>query len=168
MVVKHNIISLDAWVKPPDFGFEYDVSVITDGSAVTKPEQLKDATIFMTAAAPVTRTMLDHAPNLQLVACNGTGTDHIDHDAVRDRGITLCRVPAQNTESVSEHAFALYYALRRRILPMHQLAMDAVEWPKVGATHFAFGRSPRTNAEETLVVIGHGAIGKLLPNTACL
>jgi phosphoglycerate dehydrogenase-like enzyme len=54
-------------------------------------------------------------------------------------------------DSVSEHAFALASALKRRILPMHQLTVEGKKWAEVRAPHLAFGQPPRTNAEETLV-----------------
>jgi len=34
---------------------------------------------------------------LQLFAATGTGIDHIDKEALRARGVVLCKVPAQNT-----------------------------------------------------------------------
>ena len=72
----------------------------------------------------------------------------------------VCRVPAQNTDSVSEHAFALYYAIRRRIVEMHNIAMDGKTWANDNLLARRLGNPPRTNAEETLVVIGYGALGK--------
>jgi hypothetical protein len=52
---------------------------------------------------------------------------------------------------VSEHAFALASALKRRILPMHQLTVEGKKWAELRAPHLSFGQPPRTNAEETLV-----------------
>jgi glycerate dehydrogenase len=151
MPIKHHVFALDAWLEPPKFDFETDVTVIRDLSANSRPEQLKDATIMMLSGTPLTAEMMKHAPRLQLVAVNGTGTNHIDDDYISRRGITLCKVPAQNTDSVSEHAFALYYALRRQILPMHRLTMEGETWAKKKTVHTDFGRPPRTNAEETMV-----------------
>jgi len=94
------------------------------------------------------------------VAVNGTGTDHIDKVALRERGIWLCHVPAQNTDSVSEHAFALFFAVRRQIVPMHSKVMDGVTWPNATQITKHMGAPPRTCSEETLVVIGYGALGK--------
>ncbi|KAK6438487.1 hypothetical protein LTR95_005305 [Oleoguttula sp. CCFEE 5521] len=151
MESKQSIISLDAWVEPPEFDFDHILTVIRDGSATSRPEQLRDATILMFSGTPVTRNILDNAPNARLLAANGTGVDHVDVDAVRERGLTLCKVPAQNTDSVSEHAFALYYALRRQVLQMHQLVMEGKEWPERKTVHAEFKHVPRTNAEETLI-----------------
>ena len=72
------------------------------------------------------------------------------------------KVPAQNVDSVSEHAIALYYGIRRHILEMHAMTMDGQFW----AAHHPIAHRmtkipPRVNAEETLVIIGYGALGML-------
>jgi glycerate dehydrogenase len=97
MATTHHIIALDSWVQLPAFDFPHSLTVITDGSALTRPEQLKEATIAINSQVPVNATLLDHMPKLKLLAATGTGTDHIDNKALRERGIVLCKVPAQNT-----------------------------------------------------------------------
>jgi len=97
MTITHHIVALDSWVKLPEFDFPHSLNVITDGSAITRPEQLKDATIAINSQVAVNAFLLDHMPNLRLLAATGTGIDHIDKEALRARGIALCKVPAQNT-----------------------------------------------------------------------
>lgn len=149
-IVKHHIVALDAWVEPPAFAFDHDVTVVPNGT-IPDSESLSSATIFMTSGTRVTGDMVQKASKLQLVAVNGTGVDHVDRETLKERRIALCHVPAQNTESVSEHAFALYYALRRKIIPMHEMTMAGTVWPQTKAPHLSFGQPTRTNAEETLV-----------------
>jgi len=115
--------------------------------------------MVITSNSRVTRAAIEVAPHLRIIASNATGTNHVDKLAANERGITVCHVPGQNTDSVAEHSFALYYALRRRVLPMHDLAMDGNIWSK-GAAFKHLGQPPRTNAEETLCVVGYGAIGE--------
>jgi glycerate dehydrogenase len=90
-------IALDSWVKLPEFDFPHSLDIITDGSALTRPEQLKDATIAIDSQVPVNAALLDQMPKLRLLAATGTGVDHIDNKALQARGIVLCKVPAQNT-----------------------------------------------------------------------
>ena len=97
MAVTHHIVALDSWVNLPEFDFPHSLNVITDGSALTRPEQLKDATIAINSQVPVNAALLGHMPSLRLLAATGTGVDHIDKEALRARGIVLCKVPAQNT-----------------------------------------------------------------------
>ncbi|KAF2719236.1 NAD(P)-binding protein [Polychaeton citri CBS 116435] len=161
MPAKHVIVAIDGWVKYPTFeGFDYDFRQYDRTSPDDLPGRIADATIVCTSATPVTREGILNAPNLKLVACNGTGTDFVDKVALQQMGAALCHVPAQNTDSVSEHAFALCYALRRHIMPLHQLTMEAQVWSAIRAPQAEIPRPPRTNAEETLVVVGYGALGK--------
>ena len=157
--MKHKIVALDRWIDLPPVNFEHEYTSYNGTSADELPQRISNATIVITAAQKVTRAGVEAAPHLQLVLCTGTGTNHIDRDALRERGVTLCNVPAQNTDSVSEHAFALYFALRRRVMEVHQSTMDG-EWPQVQYTKL--GPPPRVNAEEVLVVIGYGALGMVL------
>ena len=157
---KPYIVALDSWVEPPKLSFEYDSETYPSTTPEQLPERMKNATIVIVSGTKVTRKGIESAPKLQLVACNGTGTDHIDKVALRDHGVSLCHVPAQNTDSVSEHAFALYYSLRRRIMQMHHAVADGTSWPGDNHVYRRLGRPPRTNSEETLVVIGYGALGQ--------
>lgn len=97
MSFKHHIIALDSWVKVPDFSFPHSLTVITDGTALSNPSQLSEATIAINSQVPVDAALLEHMPKLQLFAATGTGIDHIDREALRKRGVVLCKVPAQNT-----------------------------------------------------------------------
>lgn len=161
-VQKHKVVVLDDLVKAPSMAFDYDITQYQSTTLEELPARMKDATIVIISPTRVTRTGIESAPDLQLIACNGTGTDHVDKDAARERGVAVCRVPAQNTDSVSEHAFALYYAIRRRIVEMHQIAMDGKTWASNNLLALKMGKPPRTNAEETLVVVGYGALGTAL------
>jgi lactate dehydrogenase-like 2-hydroxyacid dehydrogenase len=97
MSFKHHIIALDSWVNLPPFTFPHSLTVITDGSALSNPAQLAEATIAINSQVPVNAALLEHMPKLQLFAATGTGVDHIDRRALRERGVVLCKVPAQNT-----------------------------------------------------------------------
>lgn len=123
-MIKHKIVALDSFVKPPPMDFEHDVAVFERTLPNQLPERMANATIVMTAASKVTSEGIESAPNLQLIICTGVGSDHIDKHAARKHGVTVCNVPAQNTESVSEHAFVLYYGLRRKLVEMHQLTLN--------------------------------------------
>lgn len=161
---KHKVVAVDSWVKPPALDFEHEFVQYPNTTPSELPSRIHDATIIICSSTRITAEAIKQAPRLQLISCNGVGTDHVDKDAVREKGISLSRVPAQNTDSVSEHAFALYYALRRKALEMHALAMDGTSWEQNLGTLVprAFGMpGPRVNAEETLVVIGYGALGRL-------
>jgi glycerate dehydrogenase len=157
---KHKVVILDDWVKPPQFNFKHEIRSYSQTNVRELADRIKDATIIIISGTKITREGIENAPRLQLIACNGTGTDHIDTQAAREHGVAVCRVPAQNTDSVSEHAFALYYSIRRRVVEMHHITMDGITWSANTQLARKLGNPPRTNAEETLVIIGYGALGE--------
>ena len=167
--MKHRVVRLDGLIPTP--ALPQSCELIGEYSKTT-PDQLvdriKDATIVINSTTRLPREAVASAPNLQLWAATGVGTDNLDKDALREKGITLCNVPAQNKDSVSEHAFALYYAIRRRLLPMHAIAMEGVSWPTNNMIQLRMGEPPRTNAEETLVIVGYGALGTYTYATSCI
>ncbi|KID60739.1 uncharacterized protein G6M90_00g106190 [Metarhizium brunneum] len=163
-VTKHNIVVLDDCFAPcAQFDFDYVITYYSSTEPHQLPARIEDATIVIVTDTRVTREGILGAQRLQLVAANGTGTDRIDKTALRELGIGLCNLPAQTTESVAEHALALYYGLRRNLLEMHAITMAGKAWATCGNTQIRFQRStppPRTNAEETMVVLGYGTLGK--------
>jgi len=151
MALKHHVVAIDTWVELPKLEFDHTLHSITNWDVLTGPAQLEKATILVCSNTRVDEALLLHAPLLQLIAATSTGTDLYDKEAIRTRGITLCRVPAENTDSVSEHAFALFFALKRQIISMHEFTSRGHLWSKQTAPHLLFARPPRTNCEETLV-----------------
>ena len=54
-------------------------------------------------------------PNLKLITTRSTGFDHIDIDACKKQGITICNVPSYGENTVAEHTFALILSLSRHM-----------------------------------------------------
>lgn len=99
----------------------------------------------------VTREIMDALPNLRLVLTMSTGFDHIDLDACREQGITVCNVPHYGENTVAEHTFALILALSRRL-------RSAQEWISHPTQSLAELRGFDLYGK-TLGVIGAGNIG---------
>ena len=136
-------------------------------------ERIKDATVIITTTVPLTEHELtpDVTPKLRLVMCWATGTNHVDLDFAASRGIRVCNCPSANIESVSEHAIALYFAARRRLVPLHNATKDSGsdgtysgQWKAQGSLRpqllFKDGTAPLVCSEETMGIIGYGALGK--------
>lgn len=124
-------------------------------------ERIKTADVILTTRVPLTAALLDPAvsPRLRLVAIVAIGSDMIDLAACAARGITVCNVPAASNEAVSEHAIALYMAVRRRIVDLHALTVEGVRWPELGTLKGDFGDLPGTWREEVVGIIGAGDLG---------
>ncbi len=63
----------------------------------------------------LSRAVIEALPNLRLVLTMSTGYDHIDLQACRERGITVCNVPHYGENTVAEHTFALILSLSRKL-----------------------------------------------------
>lgn len=101
------------------------------------------------AYAPFTEAVFAACPNLKLVSIWGVGTDNVDLEAAKRRGVTVCNTPGANAIAVGEHAIALMMAVARKI-PQIDRDMRKGEWPRemLGQLH-----------GKTLGVLGTGAIG---------
>ena len=53
-------------------------------------------------------------PRLKMIATCSVGTDSIDLDAARARGIVVSNLPGVNAPFVAEHMFGLMFAVAKR------------------------------------------------------
>lgn len=83
----------------------------------------------------------------------------IDLAACKQRGVTVCNIPGANSESVSEHAIALYFAVRRNVPYMHEVTVQGEQWQQKGALTSLWPGLPITCPEEVMGVLGGGELG---------
>lgn len=159
---RHKIVCLDAFPCPVpkfDFPHEYVEYQNTMGEDLII-ERARDATIIITSRAPVSARTIAACPRLELIAFMTTGTDIADRKACRARGIAICNAPGANSETVAEHAFALYLAARRQVVDLHRVTLEAEAWPMENYVNHLYPQLPRVLRHEVLGIIGYGAIGK--------
>ena len=77
----------------------------------------------------VTKRVLDAAPSLELIAQGTSGTDNIDLDAARARGIAVINMPGENANAVAELVIAFMIALTRSV-PAYDRAMRNGIWDR--------------------------------------
>jgi lactate dehydrogenase-like 2-hydroxyacid dehydrogenase len=63
----------------------------------------------------VSRQLIEALPNLEIIATNSVGTDHIDLVAARERGVAVTNTPGVLTDDTADTALALLLATARRI-----------------------------------------------------
>ncbi|KAI9931923.1 hypothetical protein ASPWEDRAFT_40283 [Aspergillus wentii DTO 134E9] len=134
-------------------------------------ERIRDATIITFANIKLDAVTLspEVSPHLKFIAIVATGTDCVDLEACRKRGIVVSNCPSANIESVSEHALGLYFATRRRMFDVHMLTR-AGEW-RPGQSPIARmldsdGERPLTCQEEVVGIVGNGNVGKRIATLA--
>jgi glyoxylate reductase len=120
-----------------------------------------DVSAVWTARENVGGEICDAFPGLRAVAIYGVGTDRVDVDCLRSRGIALVTPRGANAEAVADHTFALLLALRRRIVEL-DAAVRSGAW--------AAGGFPEPVGEDvhgaTIGIVGYGAIGRAVARRA--
>ncbi|MFJ1338942.1 D-2-hydroxyacid dehydrogenase [Pseudomonas caricapapayae] len=135
----------------------------------TAPEQMVErltgATIAITSGVPITVQQLEQLPALQMISLAMTGTDVVDLDYCRQRGIQVSNVPGYGTHAVAEHALAMIFELLRNVGRYHQLLMDVRAGRRaLNSTYFDY--PIRDIRGKVLGIIGHGPIAQRLAELA--
>ncbi|KAK8131437.1 glycerate dehydrogenase [Apiospora sp. TS-2023a] len=170
----HNIVSLETFWVPLPAAFRFPEGhthtmtayPLTDRSQVA--ERIRDASIVMLSVLQLDAALLsaEVCPHLRMVAVVASGTDSVDLEACRARGIHVANTPHANADSVAEHALALYFAVRRSVVLAHSRTQRGVwthptEGPRLLHTlNGPDGKPPRTSAHEVVGIVGYGAVGK--------
>jgi D-3-phosphoglycerate dehydrogenase len=127
------------------------------------PEALKEAVkgvhlLGIRSRSNVTDDILEAADRLLAVGCFSVGTNQIDLEAARRRGIPVFNAPFANTRSVAELTIGEIVMLLRRIVP-RSVAAHAGGWDKSAD-------GSRELRGKTLGIVGYGNIGSQLSNLA--
>ncbi|KAI2607004.1 uncharacterized protein GGS25DRAFT_532251 [Hypoxylon fragiforme] len=172
----HTIVALETFFVPiPPLtlppGHTYTLHTYPTTTPSQIASRIRPASILILSIAPLTAALLSPSatPHLQLVALVASGTDNVDLAACRARRVAVCNTPDANAAAVAEHALALYFATRRSLVLSHNL-LAAGRWPErrtlQGVLDAPDGRPPRTARGETLGIVGFGAVGRLLGESA--
>ena len=118
-------------------------------------ERIKDAHfVGIRSRTHLSENVLAHAEKLVAVGCFCIGTNQVDLDAAKRRGIAVFNAPFSNTRSVAELVLGEILLLLRRI-PERNAKAHRGEWDKSAeGSYEARGK--------TLGIIGYGHIGTQL------
>ena len=134
----------------------------------TEPGQRRDrvagAEIVFVNKVVLDRETIQAAEQLRLICVAATGTDNVDLDTARDRGIGVCNIRGYCTPSVVQHVFTLLLALNQQ-LPAYQARVKRGDWS--GGEQFCLLEPPfRELAGKTLGIVGLGALGNSVAEAA--
>lgn len=83
-------------------GLSNDVQVYDDSTNAELIERIQGARVVVTKELPVNAELLSQFPDtVKLIVEAGTGYNNIDLNAAKERGITVCNIPAYSTERVA-------------------------------------------------------------------
>lgn len=156
-------VFLDRDTVPPQIRFRplgFDHELVCHDR--TRPEdvagRIADADIVILNKVKLGRDAIAAAPRLRVVAVAATGTDNVDLEACRERGIVVTNIRNYAGSTLPEHTFALILALRRSLLAYRD-SVRAGRWQDSG--QFCYFDYPiRDLAGSTLGIIGDGVLGR--------
>ena len=147
--------SLIADVRRPAFVHEWVEHAKTSSSQVI--ERLARATIAITNKVPINAAAIAALPDLKMIAISATGTNNVDLNACRGRGIVVSNIRGYAEHTVPEHVMALLLALSRNLVAWRE-TLQAGGWQR--AEQFCLFDHPiRDLHGATLGLIGSGTLG---------
>lgn len=127
-------------------------------------ERARDAEIIVTNKVTLDRTLLEQLPQLRLICVLATGYNTIDTLAARERGITVCNVPAYSTDSVAQMVFAQILNLTNHVAHYARQTREG-RWSR--NPDFCYWDTPvHELAGKTLGIVGLGHIGSKVARIA--
>lgn len=128
------------------------------------PERVKDADVLIVNKIAINEQTIGTAKNLKLVCVTATGTNNLDKEYLKKRGIAWRNVAGYSTESVTQHTFALLFYLLEKIRYYDDYVKNEKYINDTVFTHFAehFNEVNR----KTWGIIGLGTIGRRVADIA--
>ena len=147
--------SLIAEVRRPAFAHDWVEHAKTAPGQVI--ERLAGATIAITNKVAIDAAAVAALPDLKMIAVSATGTNNVDLDACRARGIVVSNIQGYARHTVPEHVMALLLALSRNLVAWRETLL-AGGWQR--AEQFCLFDHPiRDLHGATLGLIGSGTLG---------
>ncbi len=144
----------------------FDARLNSDDASLTHAQLIEAVQVADVLVPTVTdrvdRDVIEKAgPQLRMIASFGTGVDHIDLKAARERGITVTNTPGVLTEDTADMTMALLLAVARRLSEGERLVRSG-QWKGWGPTTMLGHRIQG----KRLGILGMGRIGQALARRA--
>lgn len=121
-------------------------------------DRAKEADILITNKLLITKDIIGQLPKLKLIHQLATGTDNIDKEAAKAKGITVKNAVGYSTNAVAQHAFALMLELSCHI-SIHNTDTKNGGWTDSGDWCHMI-KTPSELSGKKLGIIGFGKIGQ--------
>jgi len=143
-------------------GLDLELHGVTPPSVLH--QRIRDANIVIVNKVRLDRDALAAAPGLQLVCLAATGTNNVDIDAARDRGVGVCNIERYCTASVGQHVFAVILALTHHLQAYQRLLHEGA-WR--ASPQFCLLDFPiRELAGKVMGIVGYGELGSAVARLA--
>jgi len=126
--------------------------------------RIAGAAVVLLNKVQMNRARIEASPALRLIALTATGTNNVDLDAARERGVAVCNIRDYCTASVVQHVFATVLSLTHH-LREYDRALKAGAWER--EAQFTMLHFPvRELAGRTLGIVGYGTLGRAVARVA--
>ena len=127
-------------------------------------KRISDCEVVITNKVVIGEQEINQAPQLKLILLAATGTDNVDLDACREKGITVCNVREYSTPSVVQHTFTLILNLMTR-MPRYLEDVNEKAWQQ--SPVFCLLNHPiRELQDKQLGIVGLGNLGSKVATVA--
>lgn len=126
--------------------------------------RIGDAEIVLVNKCPITRETIEACPNPEAHLRHRNRLQHRRRAGGKEKGILVCNVPTYATEAVTQHVFAMLFAITNRVYE-HAQSVRAGDWQH--APDFSYRKTPLDEiAGQTMGIIGAGRIGMSVARVA--
>jgi glycerate dehydrogenase len=142
------------WEGLRDLG-ELTVHARTDEDQLV--ERARGAVAILTNKVELRGELFEMLPEIRYVGVLATGTNIVDVEGARARGVAVTSVPGYATDAVAQLVFALILRLTHDVAA-HSAAVKAGRW--ASSPDFCFFEQPLVElAGKTMAIVGTGSIG---------
>ncbi len=138
---------------------KYDFSTAEEARRRTK-----DADVIILNKVRVDERSIGEAEHLRLVCVTATGTNNLDKDYLRERGIQWRNVAGYSTETVAQHTFALLFYLLEKLRYYDDYVKSGKYIQDLSFTHFSHVFHEISG--KTWGIVGLGNIGRRVADIA--
>jgi glycerate dehydrogenase len=154
--------TIQAHFRRPDFEHEWIEYPETLPHEVV--ERVRVATVIISNKLSLGEPQLADARDLKLIAIAATGSDCVDLNYCRARGISVCNTRGYAANSVPEHVLMLVLALRRNLVGYRHDVQSGL-WQQ--SKQFCLLTRPLHDIRaSTMGIVGYGSIGKSMAQLA--
>ena len=164
------IVILDAFTSNPgDLSWDAieELGELTVYERTTPEEVLERCTgseVIFTNKVILNSETIEQLPELKYIGVLATGTNVVDLNFAKERGICVTNIPGYSTDSVVQHVLALMLHFSSKV-SVHNNAVQKGDW--VNSIDFSFTLGTLNELSgKTLGIIGLGTIGRKLARVA--
>lgn len=158
------IVILDAYAANPGdlswdaIGSQGELTVYDRTAPAEVVERIGDAEVIYTNKTVIGKDVMDACPNLKLISVLATGYNVVDTAYAREKGITVCNVPAYSTRDVAQLVFALLLEICHHV-GHHSKTVFEGKWQN-NPDFCYWDYAPMALYGKTMGIVGFGQIGQ--------